>query len=90
MLLGGGLDMKINKRVTFRPIGADWYMTRLPIIGVIGIAVAGAFDSRTVPLKTRANAVGQFLFFVKVPGDPSDVKIGWWSAIGIQPENQFP
>ena len=30
MLLGGGLDIKINKHMTFRPIGADWYMTRLP------------------------------------------------------------
>jgi hypothetical protein len=30
ILLGGGLDIKINKHVTFRPIGADYYMTRLP------------------------------------------------------------
>jgi len=30
ILLGGGLDIKMNKHVTFRPIGADYYMTRLP------------------------------------------------------------
>lgn len=30
MLLGGGLDIKINKHMTFRPIGADYFMTRLP------------------------------------------------------------
>jgi opacity protein-like surface antigen len=29
MTLGGGLDIKINKIVSFRPIGLDWYMTRL-------------------------------------------------------------
>jgi hypothetical protein len=29
MALGGGLDIKINKIVSFRPIGLDWYMTRL-------------------------------------------------------------
>jgi hypothetical protein len=29
MTLGGGLDIKINKYVSFRPIGLDWYMTRL-------------------------------------------------------------
>jgi hypothetical protein len=26
--LGGGMDIKINKWVSFRPIGLDWYMTR--------------------------------------------------------------
>jgi hypothetical protein len=30
MLAGGGLDIKINKHMTFRPIGADYYLTRLP------------------------------------------------------------
>jgi len=30
ILLGGGLDIKINKHMTFRPIGADYYQTRLP------------------------------------------------------------
>lgn len=29
MMLGGGLDIKISKAVSFRPIGLDWYMTRL-------------------------------------------------------------
>jgi hypothetical protein len=29
MTAGGGLDIKINKRVSFRPIGLDYYMTRL-------------------------------------------------------------
>ena len=29
MTLGGGLDIKINKHMSFRPIGLDWYMTRL-------------------------------------------------------------
>jgi len=26
---GGGLDIKINKHMSFRPIGLDWFMTRL-------------------------------------------------------------
>lgn len=26
--LGGGVDVKINKHLSFRPIGLDWYMTR--------------------------------------------------------------
>ena len=30
MLAGGGLDIKINKHMSFRPIGADYYLTRLP------------------------------------------------------------
>ena len=29
MTTGGGLDIKINKVVSFRPIGLDYYMTRL-------------------------------------------------------------
>lgn len=29
MTLGGGLDIKITRWVSFRPIGLDWYMTRL-------------------------------------------------------------
>lgn len=29
MTLGGGLDIKINKWVSLRPIGLEWYMTRL-------------------------------------------------------------
>jgi opacity protein-like surface antigen len=29
MALGGGLDIKLNKYVSFRPIGLDWMMTRL-------------------------------------------------------------
>jgi hypothetical protein len=30
MILGGGLDIKVSKHVSFRPIGADYYFTRLP------------------------------------------------------------
>jgi hypothetical protein len=30
MLAGGGLDIKINKHMTFRPVGADYYLTRMP------------------------------------------------------------
>jgi hypothetical protein len=30
MLVGGGLDIKVNKHVTFRPFGADYYLTRMP------------------------------------------------------------
>ena len=30
MLAGGGVDIKINKNISFRPIGADYYLTRLP------------------------------------------------------------
>jgi hypothetical protein len=29
MTAGGGLDIKINKNLSFRPIGLDYYMTRL-------------------------------------------------------------
>lgn len=29
MLAGGGVDIKINKHVTFRPVEADYYMTRV-------------------------------------------------------------
>jgi opacity protein-like surface antigen len=29
MATGGGLDIKINKHVSFRPIGLDWMLTRL-------------------------------------------------------------
>jgi hypothetical protein len=35
MMAGGGLDIKINKHVAFRPIGADYYLTRLPA-GLMG------------------------------------------------------
>jgi hypothetical protein len=30
MLAGGGLDIKVNKHMSFRPIGADYYLTRMP------------------------------------------------------------
>jgi hypothetical protein len=30
MIAGGGLDIKISKHVAFRPIGADYYLTRFP------------------------------------------------------------
>jgi hypothetical protein len=30
MLAGGGLDIKVSKHIAFRPIGADYYLTRLP------------------------------------------------------------
>jgi hypothetical protein len=29
MMIGGGLDIKINKHLSFRPVGLDWYMPRL-------------------------------------------------------------
>jgi hypothetical protein len=28
MMAGGGLDIKLNKHVTFRPVEADYYLTR--------------------------------------------------------------
>jgi opacity protein-like surface antigen len=30
MLLGGGLDIKVSKHIALRPIGADYYLVRLP------------------------------------------------------------
>jgi hypothetical protein len=30
MLVGGGLDIKVSKHVALRPIGADYYLARLP------------------------------------------------------------
>jgi hypothetical protein len=30
MLAGGGLDIKLSKHMSFRPIGADYYLTRMP------------------------------------------------------------
>jgi hypothetical protein len=30
MLVGGGLDIKVGKHIALRPIGADYYLTRLP------------------------------------------------------------
>jgi hypothetical protein len=30
MLVGGGLDIKLSRHIAFRPIGADYYLTRLP------------------------------------------------------------
>jgi opacity protein-like surface antigen len=30
MLIGGGIDIKVSKHIALRPIGADYYMTRLP------------------------------------------------------------
>jgi len=30
MLVGGGLDIKVSKHIALRPIGADYYLTRLP------------------------------------------------------------
>jgi hypothetical protein len=32
MLAGGGLDIKLSKHIAFRPIGADYYLTRLPTL----------------------------------------------------------
>ena len=29
MAFGGGLDIRINKHLSFRPIGLDYYMMRL-------------------------------------------------------------
>jgi hypothetical protein len=30
MLAGGGLDIRISKHMSFRPVGADYYLTHLP------------------------------------------------------------
>ena len=30
MLIGGGLDIKVSKHIALRPIGADYYLARLP------------------------------------------------------------
>jgi len=30
MLLGGGLDIKVSKHIALRPVGADYYLVRLP------------------------------------------------------------
>ena len=30
MFAGGGLDIKLSKHIAFRPVGADYYLTRLP------------------------------------------------------------
>lgn len=30
MIAGGGLDIKFNKHIAFRPIGVDYYQTRVP------------------------------------------------------------
>jgi opacity protein-like surface antigen len=30
MMAGGGLDIKLSKQIAFRPIGADYYLMRLP------------------------------------------------------------
>lgn len=32
MMAGGGLDIRISKHVAFRPIGADYYLMRLPSV----------------------------------------------------------
>lgn len=32
MLVGGGLDIKLNRHIAFRPVEADYYLTRLPDI----------------------------------------------------------
>ena len=29
MAVGGGLDIKINKHAAFRPVGLDYFLTRL-------------------------------------------------------------
>ena len=31
--LGGGVDIRFHKSFSFRPIGIDWFMTRLPNLG---------------------------------------------------------
>ena len=36
MTVGGGLDIKFNKHVSFRPIGLDYYMTRLQNLRTMG------------------------------------------------------
>jgi hypothetical protein len=30
MMAGGGLDIKVSKHIALRPIGADYYLTRIP------------------------------------------------------------
>jgi hypothetical protein len=32
MLAGGGLDIKIGKHIAFRPVEADYFLTRFPTI----------------------------------------------------------
>jgi hypothetical protein len=32
MLAGGGLDIKLSKRISFRPIGLDYYLARMPSV----------------------------------------------------------
>jgi hypothetical protein len=37
MTAGGGLDIKFNRHVSFRPIQAEYFLTRLSPIGAFGI-----------------------------------------------------
>jgi len=32
MLAGGGIDIKLSKRISFRPIGVDYYLARMPSV----------------------------------------------------------
>jgi hypothetical protein len=36
MTAGGGLDIKLNKHVSFRPIGLDYYLTRFQNLRTLG------------------------------------------------------
>jgi hypothetical protein len=36
IMAGGGLDIKINKHIAFRPIGVDYYLTRLQNLETLG------------------------------------------------------
>jgi hypothetical protein len=43
MTAGGGLDIKINRHVLFRPIQAEYFLTRLSPIGAFGVTTRNNF-----------------------------------------------
>jgi hypothetical protein len=59
MFAGGGLDIKLNKHVAFRPIGADYYLTRVSNV------VTGTGDNTSNRNNFRYSAGVNFLFGAK-------------------------
>jgi hypothetical protein len=62
MFAGGGLDIRINKHIAFRPFCADYYLTRMPSLP--DLAMTGN-NNNTNKNNFRASGGVVFMFGAK-------------------------
>jgi outer membrane protein OmpA-like peptidoglycan-associated protein len=85
MAFGGGLDIKINRIVSFRPIGLDYYMTRLQ-----NLRTAGDNNQHNIRYTAGFNfTIGGEKPAPPAPPPPPPLK-SCWNGTSVPPDQPCP